>query len=106
VTKVEKFFGEELAKALKDGFMAAELAAAKKAVKDQMIVGRSQDQTLLRTINTRDYLDRMRLWDEPLETKMQAFQVANPNSEHGRRWYRRTCSWRGSWPVIGVRVTP
>lgn len=84
VPKVEKFFGEELAKALKDGFTAAELTAAKKAVKDQMTVGRSQDQALLRTIATREFLGRTMLWDEQLETKMQMATLDQVNAAFRR----------------------
>jgi len=82
--KVEKFFLEEVNKALKDGFTAAELTAAKKAVKDQMSVGRSQDQGLLRTIAVREYLNRTMQWDEQLEAKLQSVTLDQINAAFRR----------------------
>lgn len=82
--KVEKFFLEELNKALKDGFTEAELTAAKKAVKDQTTVGRSQDQALLRTIATREQRDRTMLWDEQLKAKLQTVTVDQVNAAFRR----------------------
>ena len=52
--KVEASFRDELAKTIADGFTAAEVAAAKKAIRDERVVGRSQDQQLLRLIATRE----------------------------------------------------
>ena len=45
--KVEASFRDELAKTLANGFTADEVAAAKKALRDQRTVGRSQDAGLL-----------------------------------------------------------
>ena len=45
--KVEAGFVDELSKTLSGGFTAEEVAAAKKALHDQRVVGRSQDGALL-----------------------------------------------------------
>ncbi|MBI2687902.1 MAG: insulinase family protein [Acidobacteria bacterium] len=82
--KVEKFFLEELNKALKDGFTEAELTAAKKAVKDQMMVGRAQDQALLRGIAIREQRERTLLWDEQHEAKLQAASLDQVNTAFRR----------------------
>ena len=52
--KVEASFRDELAKTLANGFTADEVAAAKKALRDQRMVGRSQDSRLLGLIATRE----------------------------------------------------
>jgi zinc protease len=70
--KVESSFKDELEKTLKGGFTAAEVATAKKAYRDQQIVARSQEQSLLRTIMTRDQTGRSMKWDEQLEARVQA----------------------------------
>jgi zinc protease len=46
--KVEFSFKDELAKTLREGFTAEEVAAAKKAYLDSRMVGRSSDTSLLR----------------------------------------------------------
>ncbi len=78
--KVEKFFLEEIELARKDGFTAAELAAAKKALKDQSAVGRSQDQALLRTIAARESRNRTLAWDEQMEARIQAVTLDEVNA--------------------------
>jgi zinc protease len=78
--KVEKFFMEEVNKALKDGFTAAELAGAKKAMKDLATVGRSQDGALLRSIATREQRNRTMLFDEQLESKIQSATLDQVNA--------------------------
>src|SRR2546421_64188 len=45
--KVEASFKDELARTVKDGFTADEVAAAKKSWLDARTVGRSQDQSLM-----------------------------------------------------------
>ena len=70
--KVEAYFKEELAKALKDGFTAEETAAAKKAYLDARMVGRSQDAALLNLLAQREQQGRTMKWDEQLEQKIQA----------------------------------
>lgn len=82
--KVEKIFMEELNKALKDGFTAAELSAAKKALKDQATVSRSSDAALLRTIAAREQRGRTLAWDEQFEAKTQAVTLEEVNAAFRR----------------------
>lgn len=78
--KVEKFFLEEVNMALKDGFTAAELAGAKKAMKDLATVGRSQDGALLRSIAIREQRNRTMLFDEQMEAKIQSATLDQVNA--------------------------
>ena len=70
--RVEASFKDELAKALKNGFTAEEVAAAKKAYHDQQIVSRSQEAALIRLLASREQAGRTMKWDEQLEAKIQA----------------------------------
>jgi zinc protease len=70
--KVEASFKDELARTVQTGFTADEVATAKKAYHDQQVVARSQEQTLIRTIATREHLGRTMKWDEDLEAKIEA----------------------------------
>ena len=70
--KVEASFKDELARALKDGFAADEVAAAKKAWLDEQAVARSQDQMLAATLSRREFHGRTMQFDEALEAKVAA----------------------------------
>jgi len=70
--KVEASFKDELARTLKDGFPADEVAAAKKAWLDEQAVARSQDQMLAGTLARRELYDRTMKFDEALEAKVAA----------------------------------
>jgi predicted Zn-dependent peptidase len=70
--KVEASFKDELARTLKDGFTAEEVAAAKKAWLDDQAVARSQDQVLAGTLSRREFYDRTMKFDEALEAKVAA----------------------------------
>src|SRR3954451_24349754 len=70
--KVEFSFNDELAKTLKEGFTAKEVAEAKKAYLDSRMVGRSQDGALLTLLASHEQLGRTMAWDEQLERKIQA----------------------------------
>jgi zinc protease len=70
--KVEASFKDELARTLKDGFAADEVAAAKKAWLDEQAVARSQDQMLAATLSRREFYDRTMKFDEALEAKVAA----------------------------------
>ncbi len=70
--KVEVSIKDELARTVKDGFTADEVAAAKKSWLETRSVQRSQDQNLLNTIAGRERFDRTMKWDEALETKVAA----------------------------------
>ena len=70
--KAEASFKDELARTLKDGFTADEVAAAKKAWVQERMVGRSQDAALVATLASREYFDRTMMFDEALEAKVAA----------------------------------
>jgi len=70
--KVESSFRDELAKILANGFTADEVAAAKKAIRDQRTVGRSQDMALLGLLTAREEFDRTMQWDEQMDAKLEA----------------------------------
>lgn len=78
--KVEFSFIDELKKVYKDGFTAAEIAEAKKALLDQRMVGRSTDGALLSLIAQHEQLDRPLKWDADLEAKLQALTPAQINA--------------------------
>jgi zinc protease len=78
--KVEASFIDELTKTLKNGFTAAELAAAKKAIRDERIAGRSSDSGLLSLIAAREQWDRTLQWDESLDAKLQSLTLEQVNS--------------------------
>jgi zinc protease len=70
--KVEFAFKDELAKTLKDGFSASEVAEAKKAWLDSRMVSRSQDAALLSLLASNEQLGRTLDWDDQLEKKIAA----------------------------------
>jgi zinc protease len=82
--KVEASFKDELAKTLADGFTAQELADAKKAIHDERVVGRSQDQGLLGLILARDNYDRTLAWDEQMDAKLAALTLDEVNAAFRR----------------------
>src|SRR5205807_8418641 len=82
--KVEASFKDELAKALKTGFTAEEVAAAKKAFLDQQMVGRSQEAVLLRLLASHEQLGRTMKWDEQIEAKIRALTTEQINAAFRR----------------------
>ncbi len=82
--KVESSFRDELARTLAGGFAADEVAAAKKALRDERRVGRSQDQQLLRLIETREDVGRTLTWDEQMDAKLEALTVDQVNAAFRR----------------------
>ncbi len=70
--KVEFSFKDELAKTLKEGFTAKEVAEAKKAYLDNRLVSRSQDAALLTVLAAHEQLNRTMKWDEQLEQRIAA----------------------------------
>ena len=77
-------FTDELAKTLAGGFTADEVAQAKIAIRDQRIVGRSQDQGVLRLIADRAEFDRTLKWDEDIDAKIQALTADQINAAFRR----------------------
>src|ERR1700730_17093776 len=82
--KVESSFRDELAKILANGFTADEVAAAKKAIRDQRIVGRSQDMALLGLLTAREEFDRTMQWDEQMDAKLEALTADQVNAAFRR----------------------
>jgi zinc protease len=82
---VEASFLDELKKTLAGGFTAAELADAKKSIRDQRTVGRSGDSDLQDLIMTREQLDRTLAWDEKLDAAIEALTLAEVNAAFRKR---------------------
>ncbi len=72
VAKLETAFNEEIARALKDGFSAEEIAAAKSGLLQSYKVNRAQDGGLAGTQASYLYLNRTFKWNEELEQKIAA----------------------------------
>ncbi len=70
VNKLEAAFKEELAKALKDGFTADEVKAAKRGWLQSQQVARAQDPSLARKLSEYLFLNRKLDWDAALEKKV------------------------------------
>jgi len=70
--KVEASFKDELAKTLKEGFTADEVAAAKKAWLQERTIGRSQDGALAGLMAARSRFDRTLKFDEAMDAKVSA----------------------------------
>ncbi len=72
IAKVEADFHEEMTRALKDGFTAEEIAAAKSGWLQGRQVSYSQDQELVRTIANERFWDRTMAFDAALAEKVSA----------------------------------
>ncbi len=70
--KVDASFRDELAKTLKEGFTADEVAAAKKAWLQERGMSRSEDGALVGLFAARQRFDRTLKFDESLETRVAA----------------------------------
>src|SRR6266404_5174 len=70
--KLEAAIKEEIARALKDGFTAEEVAAAKSGYLQSVQVSRAQDAGLARRLVQYRYLNRTLGWDAELEKKIAA----------------------------------
>ena len=82
--KVEASFRDELAKTLKDGFTAEEVALAKKSWLEEETVGRADDSTLLAEMGQHDRFDRTFQWEAGLETKVAALTPEQVNAAFRR----------------------
>jgi len=78
--KVEAAFKEEVEKALKDGFTAAELDAAKKSFLQQRIVGRSEDGNLIGLLAANTFHGRTMEFQANFEKKVEALTLHDVNS--------------------------
>ena len=72
IEKVEAAFREEIERALKDGFTAEEIAAAKSGYLQSRQVSRSQDSRLAGTMASRLFQGRTLAWDAEFERKVDA----------------------------------
>jgi len=70
--KLEAAFKEEIEKALKDGFTADEIKAAKNGWLQSRQVSRAQDNELVGRLRSNAYLGRTVKWDAELEKKVEA----------------------------------
>ena len=70
--KVETSFREELARTVKDGFTAEEVADAKKSWLEEQMVARSDDDGLMDMLTVAERFDRTMKWQEELEAKVAA----------------------------------
>ena len=70
--KLEAAFKEEIEKALKDGFTADEVKAAKSGWLQSRQVSRAQDNELVNRLRSYAYLGRTVSWDAELEKRVEA----------------------------------
>ncbi|MFY9611769.1 MAG: pitrilysin family protein [Blastocatellia bacterium] len=80
LAKLEAAFKEEVARALKDGFTAEEVATAKAGYLQGQQVSRAQDASLARKLAQYRYLDRTLAWDTELEKKIAALKPEEINA--------------------------
>ena len=77
--KVEAAFQEELAKALKDGFTADEVAKAKKTWLDERAVARAEEASVASLLMARERWGRTMDWDAKLEATVAAVTAEQVN---------------------------
>ena len=82
--KLEQAFKEEIDKAVKEGFTADELKAAKSGYLQQRQVSRAQDASLAGTLSNNLYLDRTMNWDADFEKKIEALTPADVKAAAAR----------------------
>ncbi|HSB09926.1 MAG TPA: insulinase family protein, partial [Blastocatellia bacterium] len=78
--KLEAAFKEEVARALKDGFIAEEVTAAKSGWLQSQQVNRAQDMGVARKLAQYRYLNRTLAWDAELEKKIAALTPEQINA--------------------------
>jgi zinc protease len=78
--KLEAAIRQELDRALKDGFTAAELAGAKSGLMQQRVQNRSKDNVLAAGWTRNLYLGRSYSWSKAYEDKLQAATLAQINA--------------------------
>ncbi|MDQ3666367.1 MAG: insulinase family protein, partial [Acidobacteriota bacterium] len=85
VEKLESAFKEEIARILKEGFTAEEIAAAKSGYLQSRQVTRAQDASLANALASYLFLDRTFAWDAEFEKKIAALtpeQVVSAMRRH------------------------
>jgi zinc protease len=80
INKVEAAFKDEVAKALKDGFTDAEVAAAKSGVLQQRLQSRAQDAGLASSLANNLYFGRTYAFSAASEAKIAALTTADVNA--------------------------
>lgn len=78
--RLEKAFREEMDKAVKEGFTADEIKAARSGYLQSRMVGRAQDPSLVGTLNNYLYLNRTMNWDADFEKKMESLTPEQVNA--------------------------
>ncbi|MBD2753881.1 M16 family metallopeptidase [Spirosoma validum] len=78
--RLEKAFREEMDKAVKEGFTADEIKAARSGLLQARMVSRAQDPALASTLNSYLYLNRTMAWDADLEKKMESLTPEQVNA--------------------------
>jgi zinc protease len=78
--KLEAAFKEEVEKVLKDGFLPAELEAAKKSWLQQRAIGRSQDQGLVASLANNEHWGRTFAYQAGIEKKVEALTLHDVNT--------------------------
>ncbi|MFZ6751383.1 M16 family metallopeptidase [Undibacterium sp. Ren11W] len=84
LSKLENAIQEELARALKEGFSAEELARAKSGLLQQRQQGRSSDASLAGGWNSNLYLQRTWAWSQALDDKIAALSLEQVNQAFRR----------------------
>lgn len=82
--KLEAAFKEEIEKAMKEGFTAEELKAAKSGYLQSRQVARSQDASLTNTLTSNLYLNRTMQWDADFEKKVEALTPEQIKTAFGK----------------------
>ncbi|MES2047649.1 MAG: pitrilysin family protein [Pseudomonadota bacterium] len=80
LNKVENAVNEELARVLKDGFSAEELARAKSGLLQQRLQGRTTDGRVAGAWNSNLYLGRDWAWTQAMDGKISALTLAQVNA--------------------------
>ena len=84
IARVEFSFTDELARTLRDGFSADELATAKQALLDERTGSRSSDRGLLNLMSARERWGRTLAWDADLDRALAALTVDDVNAAFRR----------------------
>ncbi|MGD0046581.1 MAG: pitrilysin family protein [Bryobacteraceae bacterium] len=106
--KVEADFREELALALKDGFSEKELAAEKKAWKEELTMERSEDGSLASLLLNRERFGRTIQFDAALEAKIDKLTVDEVNAAFRKHVNPAAFSYvkAGDFKKVGVLQAP
>ncbi|GAB3760653.1 M16 family metallopeptidase [Spirosoma pomorum] len=78
--RLEKAFREEMDKAVKEGFTADEINAARAGLVQSRMVNRAQDPSLAGTLNNYLYLNRTMNWDADFEKKLASLTPEQVNA--------------------------